>query len=89
MLVAEDERDVAELIRHQLTKDGYDPVPARTGTEALERALREKPDLIRLDLMIPEMKDPLRAKSLGAKVELPDVETVRGVGYRFREADRL
>ena len=29
----------------------------------------------------------LRAKFLDAKVELPGVETVRGVGYRFREAD--
>jgi CheY-like chemotaxis protein len=49
VLVAEDERDVAELIRHHLTKDGYDAVLARTGIEALERARREKPDLILLD----------------------------------------
>jgi CheY-like chemotaxis protein len=55
VLVAEDERDVAELIRHHLTKDGYDAVLARTGPEALERARRKKPDLILLDIMIPEM----------------------------------
>jgi CheY-like chemotaxis protein len=53
VLVAEDERDVAELIRHHLTEDGYDAVLARTGPEALERARREKPDLILLDIMTP------------------------------------
>jgi CheY-like chemotaxis protein len=31
VLVAEDEQDVAELIRHHLAKDGYDAVVARTG----------------------------------------------------------
>ena len=94
VLVAENERDVAELIRHHLTKDGYDVVLAKTGTEALEGARREKPDLILLDIMIPEMNgwevcrcSRLRAKFLEAKLDLAGVETVRGVGYRVREAD--
>ena len=55
VLVAEDEQDVAELIRYHLTKDGYDVVLAKTGAEALKRAHDEKPDLILLDIMIPQM----------------------------------
>jgi phosphate transport system substrate-binding protein len=55
VLVAEDEHDVAELIRYHLTKDGYEVVLAKTGAEALKRAHDEKPDLILLDIMIPQM----------------------------------
>jgi DNA-binding response OmpR family regulator len=55
VLVAEDEQDVAELIRYHLTKEGYDVVLAATGAQALKRARDEKPDLILLDIMIPEM----------------------------------
>jgi two-component system alkaline phosphatase synthesis response regulator PhoP len=55
ILVAEDEPDVAALIRHHLVKDGYDVVLAVTGLETLERARHDRPDLILLDIMIPQM----------------------------------
>jgi DNA-binding response OmpR family regulator len=38
VVVAEDERDVAELIRHTLTRERYEVVVAGTGTEALRQA---------------------------------------------------
>ena len=55
VVVAEDERDVAELIRHTLTRERYEVVVAGTGTEALRQARELKPDLILLDLMIPQL----------------------------------
>jgi two-component system alkaline phosphatase synthesis response regulator PhoP len=55
VVVAEDERDVAELIRHTLTRERYEVVVAATGTEALRQARELKPDLILLDLMIPQL----------------------------------
>ncbi len=53
ILVVDDERDIVELVRYNLTKNGYDALVATDGTEALQIATRELPDLIILDLMLP------------------------------------
>jgi len=55
ILVVEDERDILQLIKLYLGKEGYRTVLASTGTEALKYAKAEKPDLIILDLMLPEI----------------------------------
>src|SRR5687767_10546658 len=46
VLVVEDERDVAELIRYNLTKEGYDVIVAPTGADALKQAREIRPDLV-------------------------------------------
>lgn len=55
ILIVEDEKDVLELIRYNLEKAGYRTDTAVTGKLALEKTLEFKPDLILLDLMLPEM----------------------------------
>ena len=53
VLVVEDERDVAELIRYNLGKEGYDVVVATNGADALRQAREARPDLVLLDIMVP------------------------------------
>ena len=53
ILAVDDEEDILELIRYNLAREGYRIGAAKTGEEALEKARREKPDLIILDLMLP------------------------------------
>lgn len=55
ILIVEDEKDVLELIRYNLGRAGYKTDIALTGYEALEMAIDFKPDLILLDLMLPEI----------------------------------
>jgi two-component system, OmpR family, alkaline phosphatase synthesis response regulator PhoP len=55
ILVVEDEEDILELIRYALVKEGYDVSVAPTGEEGLTSARKEPPDLIVLDLMLPEL----------------------------------
>ncbi len=55
ILVVEDERDIAQLVQHYLQKEGFQSVSAMSGIEALKKIKEEKPDLIVLDLMLPEM----------------------------------
>ncbi len=55
ILVVDDEKDVVELLSFLLQKDGYDIVTACNGREALEKVAAENPDLILLDVMMPEM----------------------------------
>jgi two-component system phosphate regulon response regulator PhoB len=55
ILVVEDEPDLRELLQTALTSAGHEPTTAGTGQEGL-RLLREKqPDLVLLDLMLPDM----------------------------------
>jgi len=53
ILIVEDERDIADLIGFNLQRAGYEVLKAHDGITATEVALRERPDLIILDLMLP------------------------------------
>jgi len=53
ILVVDDDKNLLEVIKYNLANDGYSVVLAETGTQAIEMARREKPDLIILDVMLP------------------------------------
>jgi two-component system phosphate regulon response regulator PhoB len=53
ILIVEDERDIADLIGFNLQRAGYQIIKAHDGLEGTYLALRERPDLILLDLMLP------------------------------------
>jgi DNA-binding response OmpR family regulator len=55
ILVIEDDPDIVEICRDYLKASGYDVITAIDGLKGLAAARREKPDLIVLDLMLPEM----------------------------------
>jgi DNA-binding response OmpR family regulator len=55
ILVVDDEIRLVSLVESYLTREGYRVVTAHNGVEALPVASREKPDLIVLDIMMPEM----------------------------------
>lgn len=55
ILAIEDEADIQELLRYNLTKEGYRVTLAASGEEGLRLARSEAPDLILLDLMLPGM----------------------------------
>ena len=55
ILIVEDEKDVLELIRYNLNKAGYETETALTGWQALDQAIEFQPDLILLDIMLPEI----------------------------------
>jgi two-component system, OmpR family, alkaline phosphatase synthesis response regulator PhoP len=53
VLLVDDEEDILELLRYNLSREGYRTILAASGEEALKRAESDKPDLIVLDLMLP------------------------------------
>jgi len=55
ILVVDDERRIVDIVRAYLERDGYKVLAAYDGKAALELARREHPDLIILDLMLPEI----------------------------------
>lgn len=55
ILVVDDEADIRQLVTYNLQKEGYTTLEAKNGKEAIEIAKAEKPELIILDVMMPEM----------------------------------
>lgn len=53
ILVVDDERPIADILKFNLEKEGYEVVCAFDGGEAVRLAFEEEPDLILLDLMLP------------------------------------
>ena len=54
MLIADDEPDILEILKYNLSNEGYEVFTAKDGDEALEKARRTQPDLIILDVMMPK-----------------------------------
>lgn len=55
ILVVDDEKDILELIEYNLKKEGYEVIQASDGQSGIELAREKDPDLILLDIMMPEM----------------------------------
>jgi len=55
ILVVDDERDITELLAYTFRQQGWNPVVAHNGATALELAQRVRPDLIVLDILMPDM----------------------------------
>ncbi|TKB71560.1 MAG: response regulator transcription factor [Nitrospira sp.] len=55
ILIVEDEHDILQLVKLYLEKEGFRTLSATTGAEALRQVRHEKPDLVVLDLMLPEI----------------------------------
>jgi len=55
ILVVDDDPDIVEMISDILDMEGLSIIPAYSGTEALEKAKAENPDLILLDVMMPDI----------------------------------
>ncbi len=55
IMVVDDEPDVVDLVKLVLESDGFDVVTAYSGKEALDKIVQEMPDLVLLDIMMPQM----------------------------------
>ena len=55
ILLVDDEQEIVELVTLRLQKYGYTVIPAYDGESALKKAKIEQPDLIILDLMLPQI----------------------------------
>ncbi len=55
ILVVEDEKNILELVKYNLEQEGYRVLTANRGDSGLDLALKQNPDLVILDLMLPEI----------------------------------
>lgn len=71
ILVVDDERPISDIIKFTLTKENFDVVTAYDGAEALEVFDEEKPDLVLLDQMLPEIEGKEVLRQIRAKSAVP------------------
>jgi Transcriptional regulatory protein, C terminal./Response regulator receiver domain. len=55
ILIVDDEKNIVDILKYNLQKESFDTLEAYDGRQAIEIAEREKPDLIILDIMLPEI----------------------------------
>ena len=76
ILVVDDEEDILELVRYNLTKEGFNVLCASTGEEGLNAAKSKLPDLIILDLMLPGIDGLDVARSLKSEKNTKDIPVI-------------
>jgi CheY-like chemotaxis protein len=85
VLVVEDDFIARRMLADELKKGGFETFEAGNGQDGLEIALKDKPDLILLDIMMPvmgglEMLNKLRASDEGKKVQVVVLTNSTGFG---------
>src|SRR5262245_66555064 len=88
VLIVEDEQDVAELIRFHLVREGYDVRLALNGAEALRQVRDFRPEVILLDIMVPQLNGWEVCRRLKQEPETRAVPVIMVTG-RVEEGDKV
>lgn len=71
ILVVDDEQPIVDILVYNLRKEGYNTLEANDGVTAVEMALKKRPDLIILDIMLPRMDGLTVCKQIRNKFSVP------------------
>lgn len=88
ILVVDDEPDIRELVRFGLTQEGFSVETASTAQEGLDRIEKRVPDLVVLDLMLPDMSGTEVCRKLRSRAETAQLPIVM-LTARAEEVDRV
>ena len=88
VLIAEDESALVTLLRYNLEREGYRVLEAKDGEEALLVAAEEKPDLVLLDWMLPQLSGIEVCRRLRTRMETRNMPIVM-LTARGEENDRI
>jgi two-component system phosphate regulon response regulator PhoB len=88
ILVVEDEPDILELVRMNLAQAGFEVASAETGDEALEALRRSPPDLVVLDLMLPDRSGTEVCRDMRSDPRLRETPVIM-LTAKGEEVDRI
>jgi two-component system, OmpR family, alkaline phosphatase synthesis response regulator PhoP len=88
ILIVEDDRDIAELVRHYLAKAGHSTDVLSSGADVLPRLAVKRPDVMVLDLMLPGLHGLDVCRAVRRDADLRDLPIIM-VTARAEESDRV
>ena len=71
ILIVDDEKPIVDILVYNLQKEGYNTLEAADGQSAIDIALKEKPDLILLDIMLPKVDGLSVCKRIRLSMNVP------------------
>lgn len=86
--IVEDEANIVELIKYNLDREGYRTISASNGRKGLELVRKELPDLVILDLMLPELDGLSVCKQLRSEPQTKSIPIII-LTAKSEEADRV
>ena len=83
ILVVDDDLSILRLYKEELEEDGYVVVTASTGAEALEQFKKEEPDLVTLDIQLPDVDGIKLLRQM--KEKRPRLPVIMSTAYDYRD----
>lgn len=83
VLVVDDDSHILRLYKEELEEDGYEVVTAGTGKEALEKFEKEDPDLVTLDILMPDIDGISLLRRM--KELRPRMPIIMSTAYDYRD----
>ena len=88
ILVVDDEKNIMDLLVFHLQKEGYNTLEAYDGITAVDMAIKEKPDLILLDIMIPKLDGISVCKKIRYALNISNIPILM-ISARDTESDKI
>jgi DNA-binding response OmpR family regulator len=83
ILIVDDDQHIRRLYKEELEEDGYEVVVASSGTEAMEVFEREDPDLVTLDILMPDVDGIKILRQM--KEKKPRIPIIMSTAYDYRD----
>ncbi len=83
ILIVDDDEHILRLYKEELEEEGYEIVTAKTGAQALEVFQQENPELVTLDILIPDMDGITLLRKM--KEMRPRVPIIMSTAYDYRD----
>ena len=81
VLVVEDNENNMKLICLVLNKHGYEPIKAFTGKDGVEKAIQERPDIILMDIQLPDISGIEAVKRIRMVDDMQDIPIIAITSY--------
>ncbi len=83
ILIVDDDQNILRLYKEELEEDGYTIVTASNGQEAMEQFERENPDLVTLDILLPDVDGIKLLRQM--KEKRPRMPVIMSTAYDYRD----
>ncbi|MCK5506264.1 MAG: response regulator [Thermodesulfovibrionia bacterium] len=83
LLIVDDDLNIQRLYKEELEEEGYDVVIASSGKDALEMFEKENPDIVTLDILMPDIDGISLLRKM--KEQRPNIPIIMSTAYDYRD----